>query len=569
MGRRAKRNQLAPAASAHDTAQTSSASSSGGAEMPSPIAGGGPGLMQVQRLARGGQVTPAQIATVIQSHPNETSAIAMFCHQHLGNAFVTAAFQMQTQSPETAPEPAEAAPAVDAAGPLPPAAEIDGGAVARDLITGGQRDENHLTNEVFWQRHPTLRGIKLSSGTPAAREWLRVRNEDVRPALEASQPVREHAAKTVHKPKAALPTAQEEEAATPTAAPQVVVKAETAAAVPREAPTPKQAEPLPASPAQAEVAASAPGQATQPLLATGMADASAMTERYYTQVGNTYKDSNGAWKNGSAAANTCNMTSLTMAMVSVAGDEKAVRDKICSVLREQGIHAGACAEVPGHKKPIPIKQIIDDPELCAAVKLEDLVTAAGIGKHRGYKGVTSGAAIERVAEAAGMEASQVWGSLKNPKERAKAKASLEQGKRIVAHTHNHFIFLVAVRDDGIVVHDPAGMRLAPANEPSFMGCGDAERRARQWAGKMRSPRLREMALRRASTNPSLLATLQQIAQIVDAKKGGGEDEIAAIKEQIQGHIETGAANFYSLADISEFDVTTRVEIEDKKENAPA
>ena len=73
------------------------------------------------------------------------------------------------------------------------------------------------------------------------------------------------------------------------------------------------------------------------------------------------------------------------------------------------------------------------------------------------------------------------------------------------------------------------------------------------------------------STPSLLATLQTIAQIVDAKKGGGEHEIAAIKEQIQGHIETGAANFYSLADISEFDVTTRVEIEDKeggKENAP-
>jgi hypothetical protein len=50
--------------------------------------------------------------------------------------------------------------------------------------TVGLRDVNTLTNVVFWFRHPALAGQRIRADQPGlAREWLRIRDEIVRPAL--------------------------------------------------------------------------------------------------------------------------------------------------------------------------------------------------------------------------------------------------------------------------------------------------------------------------------------------------------------------------------------------------
>lgn len=63
--------------------------------------------------------------------------------------------------------------------------------VATALIGGGARDENHLTNEVYWTLRPGERGAKLVAGSAGAVEWLRLRDDVVRPALRQ---VRSHEA---------------------------------------------------------------------------------------------------------------------------------------------------------------------------------------------------------------------------------------------------------------------------------------------------------------------------------------------------------------------------------------
>lgn len=57
----------------------------------------------------------------------------------------------------------------------------------RLAIVFGQRDEKKLTNMVFFARHPKRQGRKLQRGEPGfqrlSREWLRIRDQLVRPAL--------------------------------------------------------------------------------------------------------------------------------------------------------------------------------------------------------------------------------------------------------------------------------------------------------------------------------------------------------------------------------------------------
>ena len=54
----------------------------------------------------------------------------------------------------------------------------------RLAIARGIRDENKLTNLIFFARHPELKGRKIRRGErELAREWLAIRDRLVRPAL--------------------------------------------------------------------------------------------------------------------------------------------------------------------------------------------------------------------------------------------------------------------------------------------------------------------------------------------------------------------------------------------------
>jgi hypothetical protein len=60
---------------------------------------------------------------------------------------------------------------------------VDPKKVAEEQIAHGLHDENKITNEVFWACKPDLRNKHLVAGSDDAKEWLRIRDEIVRPAL--------------------------------------------------------------------------------------------------------------------------------------------------------------------------------------------------------------------------------------------------------------------------------------------------------------------------------------------------------------------------------------------------
>ncbi len=63
--------------------------------------------------------------------------------------------------------------------------EVTEADTTQNLIDQGIRNENALTDRLFYGRHPALRGQKLIPGTDEAREWITIRNLVVRPKLAA------------------------------------------------------------------------------------------------------------------------------------------------------------------------------------------------------------------------------------------------------------------------------------------------------------------------------------------------------------------------------------------------
>jgi hypothetical protein len=65
-------------------------------------------------------------------------------------------------------------------------------ALVEQLIKSGNKDENDLTNQIFFQRHPELGGRKLQPSQPGfdslSKEWLNIRDAVVRPILRRLVP---------------------------------------------------------------------------------------------------------------------------------------------------------------------------------------------------------------------------------------------------------------------------------------------------------------------------------------------------------------------------------------------
>jgi len=55
--------------------------------------------------------------------------------------------------------------------------------VALKAISNGERDENKITNTVFYAKYPEYKGIKLKRHDPLIKDWLKIRKNIVRPLL--------------------------------------------------------------------------------------------------------------------------------------------------------------------------------------------------------------------------------------------------------------------------------------------------------------------------------------------------------------------------------------------------
>lgn len=381
------------------------------------------------------------------------------------------------------------------------------------LEKGVQARENELTDELFWLEKPQLRGEKLQSGSPEAARWLRIRETVVRPLIRARS--------------AARPATGWGPAPASGGGPKDMVPVDQVAA--------------------------APGGAT-----AGTKGAS-VSDTYFVQDVGKYQDTDekGAvrvWSYGSSGMNICNMTSLTMGLVSMAG-EAEVRAKIIALLRSKGLHQGASVQVGS--KWVSLAQALDDPKVVDRIALIDLVTAAAIGEHGAYQDVTLAGTIARVAKESGVavksEAVRGQPRLATEKGQAMAKEMLASGKRVLAGTINHYVYLIEVRDDGAIVHDPAGARVEPKLKgPVFLHGGSASSLAREWS-KFDSAR-REAAVRRVSTNPEAAAIVNRLVEIESLPDAERKPALANLAKEHPGHIATGARNFYAAGEYADHDL---------------
>jgi hypothetical protein len=390
-------------------------------------------------------------------------------------------------------------------------------------LQGGQGiTEKRLTDELFWLDQPRLRGEQaLRAGSPEAVRWLRIRDEVARPLLQPSADGGHKGART------------------------------TASAT---------AQPPGMMPADKIATESGKGESDKAAGASKVGTA----DKYFTQDVGHYQDVSDEgkprlWLYGSSGANVCNMTSLTMSLVSMAG-EPAVRAKMISFLRSSGMHAGAMVKVGG--KWVSLAKALDDPKIADRIELIDLVTAVAIGKHGEYADVTTAKTIARVARETGLAtAKEATGPvhLSDAKVRGAAAQMLAEGKRVIAGTVNHYVYLIEVRDEGVVLHDPAGARVTPGlTAPIFLHNGEVSQIAHEFF-KLDAQR-RATALRRVSTNAEAAAVVNELPRIAEMPKADRVDALRELARAHPGHISIGALNFYAISEFAANDLRLRLSL---------
>ncbi|KAB2892449.1 MAG: hypothetical protein F9K40_18435 [Kofleriaceae bacterium] len=260
------------------------------------------------------------------------------------------------------------------------------------------------------------------------------------------------------------------------------------------------------------------------------------------------------------AGGTCNMTSLTMALLSFAdGDETLVKQKAGTALQRLGKPLGGI-KIDGKREDL--RHAIETPGLLARIQVEDLLTT--LANLKGLK-VTHGDTILAIAKETELVATGkagITGYLKDTKTRARAAEMLAQGQQVILGVQGgpgHYVFLTQVLDDGIVVHDPAGCR-CQYDAPYFLPTAQA---TTYWLKTMMTSLGRagwtEAARRRLSHNPGMLEIVEHL---VAARRLAGKEQASAIKELATGGpLAMGESNFYSLADIAHYKMDIRVEMQ--------
>jgi hypothetical protein len=392
-------------------------------------------------------------------------------------------------------------------------------------IDAGERNVNIITDLVFYKVHPELHGKKLKAGSPDAQNWLWIRDTFVVPAVRAA-PSMIGAREAAHGQTEAKPHAQPQPVAQPQ--PQPVAQ-----------PQPQQAAPQQPAPQQTQ------GDHEQSHAGGGMAD-----NVYRTQNDNLYM-----------AGGTCNMTSLTMALLSFAdGDETKVKHGAGIALKSLGKPLGGIT-LPSKKK-VDLLQAIDTPDLLAQIQIEDLLTT--FANMKGWN-VTHGDVILKVAKAtklvSGGDVSAFKHNLKDAKGRKHAADMLAQGGQVILGVQGgpgHYVFLRQVLDDGVVVHDPAGCR-CQYDAPFFVSSMQASEWSLRGAmGRLGTPGWPDAARRRLSHNPAMLAIVERL---IAARGEDRKQQAATLKELATGEwLAMGESNFYNIADMARYQMDIRVEM---------
>jgi hypothetical protein len=283
---------------------------------------------------------------------------------------------------------------------------------------------------------------------------------------------------------------------------------------------------------------------------------------------NSYDDNIAApqWggKLGSAAGNTCNVTSLSMALIDMSGgDEGRVRTAALAKLRAHGARPGAVVSIGG--KEVPLTKALADDALAQRIAVPDLITALGLETYANKKLGALGDwdTLANLAGDLGLAHNAPAlkdGSLAHPDARKHAKERLARGEQILVHTPHHICYLVDASEEGVVINDPAGARLAPEGALFIDSGSPSELWDWRWLPRLKSASEQETARRRLARNPQALAVVEQLIALKELKGQAYKDAVKQIKSMRES-VPMGADNFYSAAECAPYDMGIAVDLE--------
>jgi hypothetical protein len=262
------------------------------------------------------------------------------------------------------------------------------------------------------------------------------------------------------------------------------------------------------------------------------------------------------------------MTSLSMALVNMCGgDEGCVRTAALAKLRAHGPRPGAQVRING--KEVPLSKALADDKLANQIAVPDLLIALGVETYANDKlsnlgnwGTLAALADDLgIAHSAGKKG-MGGDSLNTPEARRQAKQRLDQGEQIIVQTPNHICYLVDASDEGVVIHDPAGARLAPQGALFIDSGAPADLWSWRWLPRIKTEAEQETARRRLSRNPEALAVVELL---IKASSGDGAEKEDAKKQlkAMKSPVEMGANNFYSATDIADYKLGVAVDLQAK------
>jgi len=218
----------------------------------------------------------------------------------------------------------------------------------------------------------------------------------------------------------------------------------------------------------------------------------------------------------------------------------------------------------GGGKMVALATALGDATIVSRIQTIDLVTAVAIGRTGDRPDVTEAGTIARVARETGLvTATTEKGAieLSNPKVRERAAQLLANGTRVIAGTVNHYVYLLQIREDGALVHDPAGARVSPGMAGrKFLHSGSVNKIAGEFFD-MDSGR-RETAVRRVSTNPDVAAVVNRLAEAAKLR-GAERDKAVGELAAKHGPMQTGANNFYATSEFAANNLRLRVTLTPK------
>jgi hypothetical protein len=301
-----------------------------------------------------------------------------------------------------------------------------------------------------------------------------------------------------------------------------------------------------------------PAVQSAPALETGAApaDGTASTDGTAPATGDIYQTQN---DNLYLPGGTCNMTSLTMGLLSMTnGDDMQIKQKTAEALRRLGKPLGKI-KIDG--KNVDLLKVFDTPALLAKVRVEDLLTT--LAELNGLD-VTNAGTILKVAELTGVANSGKAGGLdklSDPAVRQRIGEHVRNGQRVILGVQGgpgHYIYLVEMRSDGLIAHDPAGCR-CQREAPFFLATTvRTSYWVQTWMNLLGTPGWPAAARRRLSHNPTVLAVVERL---LEARGADGHKQAAILKEVATGaKLNMGENNFYSLDDIDHYGMDVRVEM---------